>query len=215
MGTKREYRNIRTEVRTSTDSRRMEGYAVVFGQRSVLLRDWNGGGPVLEQIEPGAITDELLRSSDIIATINHDEDRMLARSCNGKGSLSLKRDEHGLLVSWECANTVYGDFAYESAKRGDFAGMSFGMEIDPKTDVSYTREKDKDGNDIVVRHVNHIRNLFDVSVVTHPAYRETNIEARSAEIRQALGEKKEDTTPAPRNEAMLRDWERIEQAKKR
>lgn len=217
MGTKREYRNIQTEVRATDGSRRMEGYAVVFGQRSVLLRDWNGGEPVLEQIEPSAITDELLRNSDIIATINHDEDKMLARSCNGKGSLSLKRDEHGLLVSWDCAPTMYGDFAYESAKRGDFGGMSFGMELDPKTDVSYTREKDEDGNDIVVRHINAIRGLFDVSVVTHPAYPETVIQARSAEVgaelRDAFGESS-GKVREERNAEMLRDWDKIEQAKR-
>ncbi len=196
----------------------MEGYAVVFGQRSVLLRDWNGGEPVLEQIEPTAITDELLRSSDIVATINHDEDKMLARSCNGKGSLTLKRDEHGVLASWDCAPTMYGDFAYESAKRGDFSGMSFGMEIDPKTDVSYTREKDKDGKDIVVRHINTIRGLFDVSVVTHPAYPETVIQARSAEVvaelRDAFGNAP-NKTPQERSAEMLRDWDKIEQAKGR
>lgn len=55
-------------------------------------------GSVLEVIDPGVVSDEVLRG-DVICNINHDDDKMLGRCTDGKGSLRLTRDDHGVQMS--------------------------------------------------------------------------------------------------------------------
>lgn len=156
-------------------SRHIEGYAIVFNQRSQLLFDWNSGQPVYEIISPDAINDELLRSCDIKALLEHNPGRMLARSRNGAGSLSLEIDSHGLKYSFDAPNTSEGDYALEEIKRGDYFGSSFCY---TDSDVSYSKE-----GDALIRTVKKIDQLFDVSIVSDPAYMTTSVETRSiAEI---------------------------------
>ena len=48
------------------EKRTIEGYAIVFNERSLPVLDWNLWKRVTEIISPDAITDDLLRSSDVI-----------------------------------------------------------------------------------------------------------------------------------------------------
>lgn len=207
MGKKIFKRNSTGELRAEGDARTLTGYPIVFGLGSVDLPDEEHGW-VREVIEPGAVSDDLLMS-DVICNINHDDDQMIGRCTGGKGTLRLERDEHGVKMSVETPNTVYGDIAYEGTKRGDFRGMSFAFWLDADKDVSYTRGK-ADGKEVWVRHINKIRGLMDVSIVTRPAYPDTEVDAR------AQKEPKQEPKPEPeeRNEEMKRDWELIEKAKK-
>lgn len=193
-------------VHAEEDSRKLEGYPIVFGERSVLLPDWEHG-TVYEVIERGSVDEALLQSCDIVANINHDENQMIGRSQGGKGSLALSIDDHGVRMELDAPHTVYGDFACESAKRGDFTGMSFGFWLDPEKDCTYTRKKEG-GKEVYIRHVNRIRGLFDVSIVTHPAYPSTDVQARSAEFHKeflgVLGNPKEE-----RSTAMEEDYDAI------
>ena len=171
----------RSVLKADDKGRTLTGYAIVFGERSVMMPDAYYDA-VYEVIEPDAISDDVLKNSDVIANINHNDDFILGRSCKGTGSLHMTKDEHGLLISVDAPNTMYGDVAYEGIKRGDFAGMSFASGLFPKEDVSY-ETLTEDGKEIHIRHINRIRALYDVSVVTIPAYPSTEIETRSAEIR--------------------------------
>ena len=81
--------------------------------------------------------------------------------------------------------------------------MSFAFWLDADKDVSYTREK-ADGKEIWVRHINNIRGLMDVSIVTRPAYPDTEVDARAQEEPKPIQEE--------RSEEMKRDWELIEKA---
>lgn len=207
---------IRAAVEVKKDSREISGTPIVFGKRSVLMYDWNHG-KCYEVIERGAISKELLKN-DIIACINHDPGQVLARCVDGAGSLHLELGEDGVGMSFDAPKTAYGDIAYEGCKRGDFQGMSFGFTCDPDIDMSYTRETDDDGNEIYIRHVNHIKQLFDVSIVTYPAYPDTDVEARSrteAEFRSAFGDgtlkgpAQNDPKPEERSKEMMRDFDEI------
>ena len=174
----------RTELRATADSRQVEGRVFLYGSRSVLLPDWDYGS-VFEEITPGALSEDDLRSNDVVACLNHDPDQMLARSVAGKGSLQLELDDEGLLMRFEAANTLWGDYALESVRRGDFGGMSFGFLADKDT-FSYTKEKDQDGKEYYVRHLDKISRLFDVSIVTHPAYPATSVKQRSVGVKEGL-----------------------------
>ena len=54
----RAYEGENYQPRAIEGSRRIEGYAVVFNQRSVLVTDWNIWKRVIEVISPSAITDD-------------------------------------------------------------------------------------------------------------------------------------------------------------
>ena len=146
---------------TSNDNRHIEGYAIVFNSLS------NDLGGFREIIEQGAITDELIKNSDILCLMNHDIKRgVLARSYQGRGSLKLDIDEHGLHYSFEAPKTDLGDEVLEGIRRGDISKCSFAF-------VCGEDNWTKDENGEYIRHVKKIKNLYDVSLVYHPAYEET------------------------------------------
>lgn len=179
--------NARSQVSNPEGSRTLLGRPIVFGQRSVLLGDWEHGA-VYEVVERSAITQELIDSSDIVANINHDDNQLLGRSYEGKGSLELELDDEGVSMRLDAPDTPYGDVAVKGAARGDLRGMSFAFRLDPRKDIHYTKERDADGKDCYVRHIDTIRELMDVSIVTRPAYPSTEVSVRSIEeaIRAAL-----------------------------
>lgn len=151
------------DTATSTsESRHIEGYAIVFNSLS------NDLGGFREIIEPTAIDDELIKNSDIVCLKNHNiKEGILARSYHGRGSLKLEIDEHGLHYSFDAPHTQFGDEVLEMVKRGDIAKCSFAFVCGE--DVWNKDEKTGE----YIRHVKKIKNLYDVSLVYHPAYEET------------------------------------------
>ena len=150
---------------STSESRHIEGYAIVFNSLS------NDLGGFREIIEQGAITEELIKNSDIICLMNHDIKRgVLARSYHGRGSLKLDIDEHGLHYSFEAPKTALGDEVLEGIRRGDISKCSFAF-------VCGEDNWTKDENGEYIRHVKKIKNLYDVSLVYHPAYDETEVKA--------------------------------------
>jgi len=179
------YRNTEDcQLRALENSRTIEGYAVVFNQRSVFLPDWNKGRMVEEVMLPGSITEELIAKSDVVANIDHDNRRMVARSVNGEGSLHLSLDEHGLKFSYEAPMTNDGETVLQGVRRGDFRGCSFAYTCDEDTGVHYEKN-DKDSR-ALIRYVDEVNGLYDVSVVIHPAYPQTNVDSRAAVLDGAL-----------------------------
>ena len=151
---------------STSESRHIEGYAIVFNSLS------NDLGGFREIIEQGAITDELIKNSDILCLMNHDIKKgVLARSYQGRGSLKLDIDEHGLHYSFEAPKTALGDEVLEGIRRGDISKCSFAF-------VCGEDNWDKDEKTgEYIRHVKKIKNLYDVSLVYHPAYEETEVKA--------------------------------------
>ena len=150
---------------TSNENRHIEGYAIVFNSLS------NDLGGFREIIEQGAITEELIKNSDILCLMNHDIKKgVLARSYQGRGSLKLDIDEHGLHYSFEAPKTALGDEVLEGIRRGDISKCSFAF-------VCGEDNWTKDENGEYTRHVKKIKKLYDVSLVYHPAYEETEVKA--------------------------------------
>lgn len=171
------------ESEGGSESRTIEGYVLKFGVRSVLLHDW--WTPYYEILEPGCVTREMLDKQDIKLTMFHDRQLVLARSNKGNGTLSYEVDKVGVKFWAEMPHTVDGDKALELVSRGDIAGCSFfysSDESDSENAVSYERldEKDDDGDDILLRHVKRIDNVYDFTFTTDPAYEQTECVAREA-----------------------------------
>lgn len=172
------------EAASGEESRIIEGYALKFGVRSRLLCDW--WDYYYEQLEPGCVTREMLDRQDIKLTMFHDRQLILARSNKGTGTLNYEVDAIGVRFWAEMPHTVDGDKALELVQRGDIAGCSFCYstgEGDSENAVSYERlkEKTEDGEDILLRHVKRIDNVYDFTLATDPAFEQTTVSRREVE----------------------------------
>ena len=201
--------NIRLRESEDGESRVLEGYALKFGVRSVLMGYYY---PQYEILEPGCITEEMLREQRIYFTMFHNRQTILGRWDKGEGTLKLTVDETGLRVECEMPRTADGDKALELVRRGDLSEMSFiyaTNEDDSENCVSMemTDEKTDWGAVIYLRHVKKILAMYDVTIAGNPAYEDTEIQAREQLTRQfaesitkdAEGEqeREEDTTEEP------------------
>lgn len=158
------------------DERMIEGYAVVFERESRVMYDLEKKRFFIEVIKSGAISDELLRSCDIKALLEHNKQRLLARCNNGEGSLSLDIDDYGCMYRFNSPNTQDGEYAIEMIRRGDLFGSSFAYITDEKRNIEYSQ---RDG--LLIRTVNKIDKIFDISIVSDPAYFGTDATVRSLE----------------------------------
>ena len=168
-------------------SRTIEGRPIVFGVRSVNLTPWSSTRKVYEILEPGCISRELLQKSDVILNLNHNSSvtNVLGRYRNSeKDTLELELRGDGIDCRCDLPNTNNANDTLELIKRGDINGMSFAFEDDwedTENGVSYERTNDvEDGKEVWLRHVKKITGLYDVSIVTHPAYEQTTVGTREA-----------------------------------
>ena len=141
-----------------------------------------------EILEPGCISRELLAKSDVILNLNHNSNvtNVLGRYRNNsdKDTLSLELRGDGVDCRCDLPHTNNANDTLELIKRGDINGMSFAFEDDwedSENGVSYEKTNDiEDGKEVWLRHVKKITGLYDVAIVTHPAYEQTNVGLREA-----------------------------------
>lgn len=173
-----EVRAIRSTPVVNPDSRTVEGYAVVFNSQSEDLGFY-------ETINPSAITEDVLKRSDTFCLFNHDQDKVLARSKYGTGSLQLQLDEQGLKYTFTAPNTDLGDELLEYLRRGDIDSSSFAFTVstDEGSEVWTTGT---DGRQY--REILKIDELHDVSPVWNPAYTSTSVSQRTLDKLNQLRE---------------------------
>lgn len=170
-----EIRSFNIELRNEPESRHIEGYGSVFNERSLDL------GGFVEMIAPGAF-DGVIDRSDVKCYLDHNPEKgILARSRNGKGSLSLVIDEKGLRYEFDAPHTNLGDEVVEGLKRGDYSQSSFAFTVD---DEVWTKEADG----TYLRTITKIGGLYDVSIVANPAYEGTSVALRSLDAFKAQEE---------------------------
>lgn len=138
---------------------------LVLGGHAAVFNAWSENlGGFREQIAPGAFRG--VTKQDVRLTINHDPNRVLARSTSG--SLELRQDPRGLGVNARVANTSYARDLDELMSNGIVNQMSF-MFAEP------VRDRWEEGEDGVPRRtILEFGTVYDVAVVTYPAYRQTN-----------------------------------------
>lgn len=174
---KKEIRNIAAEVTVDEESRKVEGYALLFNVPS-------DGLDIEEIIEPRAL-DGVIERSNVFALLNHDERRgILARSKKGAGTLSLTVDGKGLRYRFDAPRTALGDELLEYLKRGEVTESSFAFTV--AEDVW-----EKKG-ETWKRTIKKIDELYDVSPVYDAAYSKTTVYMRGKEqLEQELREQRE------------------------
>ena len=161
------------------EGRTIEGYAIRFNEWSLDL------GGFYEIIRPTAISQELLDKSDIIMNVDHDNERMLARWKEGKGTLSLELRADGLYFKFDCPTTANGDELLFNVRAGNLTECSFAFTVGeaPDDDRWY---RDEQGT--LRREINFIKGLYDTSIVVKAAYPTTSVSARSQEVMATVGE---------------------------
>lgn len=166
-----DHRSFEVTLRASDEGStpRIEGYAAVFNSPSETLSDW--GPSFIETIARGAFKKTLNDGADVRALLNHNPDFILGRSKSG--TLTLAEDRKGLGVVIDPPDTVWARDLLTSMRRGDLDQMSFAFTV--------VRDKwleDKEAKTLT-RELLEVR-LYDVSVVTYPAYPATSALVRSA-----------------------------------
>ena len=148
----------------------IEGLAIVYGTVSVPLMEW---GYDREMIAPGAVTPELLAAADVKMTMWHNRERLLARCTRGTGTLRLEARADGLWYSFDVPDTPDGQTALELVRRGDLAGASFTYWSSERNSVRY-----EDTEDGILRTVERIDALYELTLASDPAYPDTTAAAR-------------------------------------
>lgn len=147
---------------------KIRGRAIVYNSRSKDL------GGFTEIIVPGAFDHILARQRpklDVVALWNHDASQLLGRTTSG--TLRLIPDERGVAFELDPPDTTLGRDLMTLCRRGDIAGCSFAFTV---KDGQRT-EAAEDGS--VTRYIERADGLFDVSLVTNPAYGQTAVAVRS------------------------------------
>lgn len=164
----RQLRSTPQQFRTRDDGDDLiiEGYFAVFDSPYVL---WDGA---TEIVKPGAFAGCL--SGDIRALIDHDTQLVLGRT--KAGTLTLREDARGLYgtikINRDDADAMS---LYARVQRGDVDQGSFGFDIEEETFVDL-------GGGQCRWEINKVNPLYEVSVVTYPAYEETAVKARHADL---------------------------------
>lgn len=141
----------------------IEGLAIVFNQPAEL-------GWFTEEIDARAL--DGARVDDVVLNFNHNNDIVLARTTNG--SLSLDTRSDGVYMTSKIVDTSQGRDILKLVREGLINKMSFAFTIrDDDGEKWYT---DAQGNEH--RIIQRIDRIFDVSLVTFPAYPTTGAWAR-------------------------------------
>lgn len=155
-------------VEPETDAPQITGYAAVFNSPSEEIEEW--GFRFTELIRPGAFN-KTLKEADIRALVNHDPNYVLGR--NTAGTLALTEDKRGLAVNITPPDTQWARDLQSSMRRGDVNQMSFAFRV-----VKERFTEDNTDTKRVLRELLEVQ-LFDVSVVTYPAYPATSAAVRN------------------------------------
>lgn len=167
-------RNASVELQTraaddETKEKVIEGYFAIFNSPTELFRGY------YEEVLPGAFDGSI--SNDVRALIDHDHAKVLGRTKSS--TLNLKVDSRGL---WGSIRVNEKDSEamnlYERVDRGDVDQCSFGFAIQDE-ELSFE-------DDGTVRSKLKAVELFEVSIVTFPAYADTSVQARKQDIEQMV-----------------------------
>ena len=166
------------ELRAEDDGKKIGGYAIVFNKQSRRMdghmEDGKERGGFFELIKPEAMNGVVKRSL-VLALLDHNTNKVLARSRFGQGSLKLEVDPKGVRYVFESPDTVSGQEALEAIRRKDITTSSFSFTVMPG---GQEWKEQEDGS--YLRTITQFNMLFDVSpVYGHEAYSDTTAAKRS------------------------------------
>lgn len=193
----REYRSL-TLAPLDDENKIVEGEFSTYDS-PYLLYSYNEPGyrlEVWEQVKRGSFDETDI--SDVIMQYDH-QGRVFARKTNNTLELEFSETPH---MRAQLGGTEIGRQLYEEIKGGYTNKMSFGFTVaQDKRDRTEERKEDGSVTYKVLRTIEKIGKLYDVSAVSLPANDQTSISARayadgvsdevSKEIREAIAQEQE------------------------
>lgn len=161
----RNFRSLDLNANDEAAEKIISGYFIVFNSETELYEG------CFEEIAPESFDNVDL--SDVRALIDHETSKVLGRTKSG--TLTLSVDAKGVYGEIKVnENDTEAMNLYSRVKRGDVDQCSFGFNI-----LDEAMETRDDGSyKFTIKAIE----LFEVSVVTFPAYADTAVEARSKQI---------------------------------
>ena len=153
---------VEQDTRSSDGALRLKGTAAVYGSPSVDIG-------FREVLEPGSLR-PAIDDDDIMLLWAHDESQPLARVA--AGNLRLTETSRGLEFEAELANTSTARDAIALVKSGVVRAMSFAFSMTGGKDRWETRDGES------WRFIERLGRIFEISLVSTPAYTSTNVAAR-------------------------------------
>lgn len=143
------------------------GYGAVFNRWSQPIYDM-----FRERIRPGAFAKTLSESKDITSYIDHEHQRILART--SAGNLKLEEDKKGLRYRIQLGKQSYVEDLVENVRSGNIRGSSFQFRA-VKQEWGFAQKKGQlDERDLI-----EVK-LFETGPVVNPAYTSASVSLRSA-----------------------------------
>ncbi|GED01399.1 HK97 family phage prohead protease [Bacillus atrophaeus] len=200
----KEIRQLTTPIEIRSDgegqSEYVEGYALKFEKWSERL------GWFKEIISRNAL--DSTNMSNVIALFNHQQDFPLARNTvsGDTGRLDLETDGIGLKFRFKPSDTSYARDLMENIRSGVINQCSFAFSLD-YGDADADEWRINEDEDIYERRINKIQRIFDISLVTTPAYSDTEavVGARSLEKVEQLKESRNSSDETLKMELELLD----------
>lgn len=158
------------EANEEENSKRTISGAVKYNTESHVMRDWFGD-EFVEEIASGAF-DESLKVRGVAGLWSHDIAQVLGNTKSG--TLRLDSGEQELRFELDLPDTSTGRDAWETIKRGDVDGVSFGMIV---TKDKWSTE-DRDERKVYKRTILDAE-LYEISPVAFPAYPANEVSVRS------------------------------------
>ena len=151
--------------------KRVEGYAATWNNPTDI-------GDFDETISPDPFTS--LDKDNVVLNFNHDDSMLLGRS-----GVNLKLEQDSVGLRFECAlnDSSVAQDVYENLQSGILSECSFAFTVNPDGEAWSTRP-----NGRMLRTLKNLK-LWDVSIVTSPAYGGTSAAARNviaADIQQRM-----------------------------
>lgn len=171
----------------------LSGYAATFNEPTVLFSD--STSKVVEVIRPGAFTRAIREDQDVRCLIDHNPSLLLGRT--KPGTLRLHEDEKGLAFEVTLPDTQVARDLIENVRLGNASQCSFAFVPAPGGESSRTEMVD--GVRVTEVELTDL-DLFDVSIVTYPAYPGTTV---SVEARAKALTSKQPTHDRPGRAARL------------
>jgi hypothetical protein len=155
-----EIRSYKAEIRADGEESKpkIKGTAAVFDKLSV---DLGGFKEIIHQNSFG----DIIYTSDVVALINHDPNLVLGRNQKSK-TLFLEEKDTGLDFIIDPPGTSFANDLLVSMARGDMDKCSFAFVVSDE----YWEKVDGEA----IRHVTKFKELWDISIVTYPAFPQTS-----------------------------------------
>lgn len=164
----REYRNFNgfalKRAEGEEDSFIVEGYASTF--ESYQMADF-GDEEWREQIMPEAFNEADM--TDVVFLRDH-AGQVFARTKNN--TIAILPDERGLFTRTNLSSTSASRGMYEDIEAGLYSQMSFAFKVDKQ---HFEEKLAEDGKRIIIRFIDSIKKVYDISAVAFPANPTTDI----------------------------------------